>query len=122
MLDKLRSIIDKVEKLGADFVEARYDELNIQTIIKENERIEECKKIRRAGAGFNIYYKGATGYAFSADLTADKLLECAENAFNIAKASSDVTGIKTEFPQKNLEKILLLYDYIMLMFRGKNFL
>ncbi|MEJ2278525.1 MAG: TldD/PmbA family protein [Candidatus Lokiarchaeota archaeon] len=108
MLDKLRSIIDKVEKLGADFVEARYDELNIQTIIKENERIEECKKIRRAGAGFNIYYKGATGYAFSADLTADKLLECAENAFNIAKASSDVTGIKTEFPKERSAPMVIL--------------
>ncbi|TFF63838.1 MAG: TldD/PmbA family protein [Promethearchaeota archaeon] len=99
MIEKLQSVIKHLENKGAEFVEARYDELNIQTIIKEKERIEECKKMKRAGAGFNVYYKGATGYAFSADLTDERLIQCAESALSIAKASSTATKIKSQFPK-----------------------
>jgi TldD protein len=69
-------------------VEARYDELKIQTIIKENQRIQECKAMRQGGVGFNVFYKGATGYAFSPNLNLKKLEESAFTAFKIAKASA----------------------------------
>ncbi|MFX1310338.1 MAG: TldD/PmbA family protein, partial [Promethearchaeota archaeon] len=61
-----------------------------------NERIEECKTIKRAGVGFNVYYKGATGYAFSADLTPEALEKSSNDALGIAKASSYAIKIKSE--------------------------
>ncbi|MFX1592977.1 MAG: TldD/PmbA family protein [Promethearchaeota archaeon] len=96
MFDKLQTVISKVESKGAEFVDARYDELLLRTIIKENERIEECKTIKRAGVGFNVYYKGATGYAFSADLTPEALEKSSNDALGIAKASSYAIKIKSE--------------------------
>jgi len=96
MFDKLQTIISKIESKGADFVDARYDELLTRTIIKENERIEECKTLKRAGVGFNVYYKGALGYAFSADLSSKILEQTANNALEIAKASSRAIDIKLE--------------------------
>jgi len=96
MFDKLQAIISRVESKGANFVDARYDELLLRTIIKENERIEECKTIKRAGAGFNVYYQGATGYAFSAELSPKALEQSAYDALGIAKASSHTVTIKSE--------------------------
>ncbi len=96
MFDKLQSIISKVEAKGASFVEARYDELLLRTIIKENERIRECKVLKRAGIGFNVYYKGGAGYAFSADLTTNELEKSAISALGIAKTSASATKIKSE--------------------------
>lgn len=96
MFDKLQAVISRTESKGADFVDARYDELLIRTIIKENERIEECKTLKRAGAGFNVYYQGATGYAFSADLSSKALEQSANNALGIAKVSSHAVTIKSE--------------------------
>jgi TldD protein len=95
MFDKLHHIIKRVEKEGADFVEARYDELKIQTIIKENHRIQECKAMRQGGVGFNIFYKGATGYAFSPNLNSEHLEKSAFSAFNIAKASAEMVKSKS---------------------------
>ncbi len=96
MFDELQTIISKVEAKGADFVEARYDELLLRTIIKDNERIQECKAMKRAGVGFNVYYKGATGYAFSADLSKTILEQSAISALGIAKASASAVSIKSE--------------------------
>jgi predicted Zn-dependent protease len=96
MFDKLQSIISKVEAKGASFVEARYDELLLRTIMKENERVQECKVLKRAGIGFNVYYKGGAGYAFSADLNTKELEQSALSALGIAKTSASATKIKSE--------------------------
>ena len=106
MFDKLQSIINKIESLGADFVESRYDELLIRTYIKENGRFTNLKTVKRAGVGFNVYYRGATGYAFSADLDPMELEKSAKSALGIAKASAPAVIIKTEVeplkPTKNV--------------------
>ncbi len=96
MFDELQATISKLEPMGADFVDARYDELLLRTIIKDNERIAECKTIKRAGVGFNVYYKGATGYAFSADLSPKALEESSKDAFGIAKACANSVNVKLE--------------------------
>ncbi|HDZ18589.1 hypothetical protein LCGC14_1020210 [marine sediment metagenome] len=106
MFDKLQAVISMVESKGAEFVDARYDELLLRTIIKENERIEKYKTIKRAGVGFNVYYKGATGYAFSANLSIASLEQSAISALGIAKACAPAISIKSEIepldPIKNV--------------------
>ena len=60
MFDILQKMIKKAESSGADFVDARYDSLTINEIIKENGNISRFKTSKRSGIGFNVYYHGAT--------------------------------------------------------------
>ncbi len=111
MFDELQSVISKTEALGANYVEARYDELLLRSIIKENGQIVECKAMKRAGVGFNVSYQGATGYAFSADLATSAMEHAAASAFGIAKASAPVAVIKSEFePFQKIDKVHLKPD------------
>jgi TldD protein len=107
MFDLLQSIISKVESQGADFVDARYDELLLRTIIKENGRITQLKSMQRIGVGFNVYYQGASAYAFSADVSSSKALEhAAKDALGIAKATASEVIVKSEVeprqPSRNI--------------------
>ena len=99
MFEKLQKAISNVEALGADFVEARYDGFDIQTIIKENGRITQLATRKRAGIGFNVFYKGATAYAFSADTSPEALDKAAKSALGIAKASSGAVIVKSEIDE-----------------------
>lgn len=104
MFDDLNKIIKKLENKDSDFVEARYDELKIQTIIKENERIQECKAMKQVGVGFNVFYKGATGYAFSPDIDSKRMEKAANTALKIAKASAMESKGKSELAYQKGEK------------------
>ena len=106
MFDKLQKSIKATENAGAKFVDARYDDLTLRTIIKENGVITNFKTMKRAGVGFNVYYGGVSGYAFSADLSQSALDNAAKKALGIAKASSSVATLKSEYeptaPTKNV--------------------
>ncbi len=97
MFDKLQASIRTAEKEGADFVDARYDELTLRTIVKDNGRISQLKTMKRAGIGFNVFYQGASGYAFTADLSKAATDQAARSALGIAKASAPVVTIKSEY-------------------------
>ncbi|MHA2254034.1 MAG: TldD/PmbA family protein [Candidatus Kariarchaeaceae archaeon] len=97
MFEKLQASIRMVEKEGADFVDGRYDVITLRTIIKDNGRIRQLKTMRRTGIGFNVFYKGASGYAFTADLTKTATDQAARSALGIAKASAPVATIKSEY-------------------------
>ena len=43
MLDKLQQVISKTEAKGAEFVDARYDELLLRTIIRIMDDFENSK-------------------------------------------------------------------------------
>ncbi|MHA2170564.1 MAG: TldD/PmbA family protein [Candidatus Kariarchaeaceae archaeon] len=107
MFDELQNTIKIVEKEGAEFVDSRYDELVLRTIIKDNGRIRQFKEMKRSGVGFNAFYQGASGYSFTADLSKDAMHNAAKNALGIAKASSKVAVIKAEYetlqPIKNVK-------------------
>lgn len=107
MFDQLQKIIQKTEEKGASFVDARYDEIFLRTIMKENGRITNLKTMKRAGVGFNVYYDGVPGYAFSAVLSDEAMEKAATDALGIAKASSKVAFLKSEYepgkPQKNVD-------------------
>ncbi len=108
MFDELQKIIHKGESLGADYIDARYDELLLRTIIKENGRITQLKTMNRTGVGFNVYYKGASAYAFSADISNPKALEqAALDALGIAKATSNKVIVKAEIEPQSAVKVKL---------------
>ncbi len=97
MLDKLNKAIKIAENNGAKFVDARYDNLLIRTIVKDNGRISNLKAMKRAGVGFNVFYKGASGYAFTADISDAALENAVIKALGIAKASAPAVVIKSEY-------------------------
>ncbi len=107
MFDKLQTAIKTAESKGANFVDARYDELLVRTVIKDNGRISNLKTMKRAGVGFNVFYQGASGYAFTADLSQSAMTDAAIKALGIAKASAPMVLIKSEYesatPTKNLD-------------------
>ncbi|MCK5343927.1 MAG: TldD/PmbA family protein [Candidatus Heimdallarchaeota archaeon] len=108
MFEELQRIIKKGESLGADYIDARYDELLLRTIIKENGRITQLKTMNRTGVGFNVYYKGASAYAFSADISNSKALEqAALDALGIAKATSNKVIVESEIDPRPPVKISL---------------
>jgi TldD protein len=110
MFDSLQTLIQKAESLGADFVDSRYDSLTLKTVIKENGRITQFKTSKRSGVGFNVYYQGATAYAFSADLNIGALEEAILKALKIAKATAPSVLIKSEIDRKDPQKVNLTHD------------
>ncbi|NHJ32980.1 MAG: TldD/PmbA family protein [Asgard group archaeon] len=94
LFDILRYGLDVGEKLGADNVEARIDDLQLRTLIKENKKIKETNINRRSGLGITTYYKGVSGYSYTANLEKKAVKECVKNAFGIAKASSSIAKLK----------------------------
>jgi TldD protein len=105
LFDELRHGIDIGEKIGADYIEARYDDLQLRTLVRENQKIKETNLNRRRGIGIVAYYKGVSGYSYSASLDKKAVENCVKDAFGIAKASADVATIKVEFdPREKANK------------------
>jgi len=65
LFDLLRNALDKGEKLGAEYIEARYDDLQLRTLVKENQKIKETNLNRRRGVGVVAYYQGVPGYSYT---------------------------------------------------------
>lgn len=96
MFDLLEYGLRKAEKLGADFVEARFDDLATREFRMEKKIVKDVKNFRRVGIGIHTFYKGATGYSFTVELSKKAVAETAARAFNIAKVSSATARIKVE--------------------------
>jgi len=96
LFELLQYGVKKGEDLGADFVEARFDDLFIREILVERKIVKDVKTLRRVGIGINTHYRGATGYSFSVDLSKKGIAEAATRSVNIAKASSAIAEMKVE--------------------------
>ena len=96
MLELLEHGITKGEKLGADFVEARFDDFHTREIRTEMHEVKDIKTVRRVGVGINLYYNGTSGYSFATRLSNEAVEEAAKRAFKIAKTSSASAKIKID--------------------------
>jgi predicted Zn-dependent protease len=75
MIELLQYGVKKGEELGAEFVEARFDDLSIREILVENKVVKDVKTLRRVGIGIYTYYSGATGYSSTVDLSKNKSIK-----------------------------------------------
>lgn len=98
MFDLLQYCVKEGEKCGAQFVEARAEEVSQLVMVRENDQIKETNVVRRKGIGITSHYKGVTGYSHTAKLDRDSLKECAARSFGIAKASEKIALLRLEFP------------------------
>lgn len=96
MFDLLQYSLKKGEESGADFVEARFDDLFIRELLVEKQIVKDVKTLRRVGIGINTYCRGATGYSFTVDLSKKAIAKAASKSANIAVASSKIAEIKIE--------------------------
>ncbi len=97
MLEKLQECVSVGEKLGADFVEARYDDLNLRTLERTDEIWKEIQVKSRMGFAITCYVDGVSGFSFTPSPENADLKAAAERAFKMAKASSVAAKLKLPF-------------------------
>jgi TldD protein len=100
MLDVLQRCVEYGEKQGAQFVEARYDDLTLRTLVRINETWKEIQVKSRKGVGIACYQDGASGYSYTASDKKGDLEECAKRALKIAKVSARAVTLRLDFDRK----------------------
>ncbi len=96
MLDLLHDAVKSAEKTGASFVEARYDDLTLRTLLRENQEFRDMTTVRRRGLGVAVYFRGAVGYSYTATLGSSAAREAAEKALSLARGSSHILEINQD--------------------------
>ena len=100
VLDLLHKAVDHGHKLGADFVEARYDDLTLTTINYTNVQVKESSTKQRRGIGIMTYINGSPGYSFTPILEADALKETTRRALGIAKSTESLLTFKHKYTDR----------------------
>ena len=82
VFDLLHKATDEGQKAGADFVEARYDDLTLTTINYTNEKVRESSTKQRRGIGIISYVNGSPGYSFTPDINAEAIKETTKRSID----------------------------------------
>ncbi len=100
MLDKLEKCVTLGEKIGAEFVEARFDDLVLRTLQRINEVWKDIILRSRTGIGVVCYCGGASGYSFTPSEDWQKLEKTVNMAVKMAKASARAASLKLDFNRR----------------------
>ena len=111
MLDQIKKNIQRIQKLGATYVDTRwypYEETNSLTMWNGN--LKDASARIESGAGIRVLYKGAWGFSASSDLSNlgamyDRALDNARIAaervtFPVRLAEKDIIQAKFNSPNK----------------------
>lgn len=107
MIDKLNAGVQFGESLGADFMELRYDNLNILTINNTNLDLKDVLTKQTKGVGIMAYVKGVEGSSFTPDLSQKGINEAVKKAYQMAHGIAPHSKLNLPFPRtnKNSQKI-----------------
>ncbi|MBN2228601.1 MAG: TldD/PmbA family protein [Candidatus Thorarchaeota archaeon] len=97
MLDNLHECVRIGEDLGADFVEARFDDLTLRTLQRINDIWQDIQFKSRMGFAVTAYVDGISGFSFTPSSDKKDIRLAAENAYKMAKASSRAAKLKLPF-------------------------
>ena len=97
MLERLEKCVEHGEKLGAEFVEARYDDLILRTLQRINNTWKDIVLRSRVGVGIVSYCEGTSGYSFTSSLTQEDLKKTVEQSVKMARAAAKVATLKLGF-------------------------
>ncbi len=100
MLEKLQECVEFGDKLGAGFVEVRFEDLILRTLERINDNWKNVILRSRAGVGVVCYHGGASGYSFTSSDDERELKETVSRAFKMAKASAKVASLKLSFDKR----------------------
>jgi len=101
IFDILHKAVKHGEEIGASFIEARMDNLNLTTINYTNEIITESSTRERRGIGIVAYVDDTVGYSFTPVLTPEAIKETTKRAAKIAKASAFLSKEKETFDERD---------------------
>jgi len=104
MMEKLNKCVQLGEKLGADFVEVRFDDLVLRTLQRVNDSWKDVVLRSRRGVGVTCYCDGVSGYSFTANEDDKELEQTTTKAFKIARASSNVASLRLNFKERSAVK------------------
>ena len=100
-IDDLEHSLQKLESIiKADFIEIRYDDLQLRTLEKENENWREIQSKRRKGIAVTTYLKGAMGFSSTAILTEDSILEAGLRSFKVCQVSAENSSLDLSFAKE----------------------
>ena len=97
MLDELQECVRVGEKLGADFVEARYDDLQLRALQRIDDTWQDIQVKSRMGFAITAYIDGVSGFSFTPSTKKKDIRLASEKAYRMAKASSKVATLKLPF-------------------------
>ena len=86
--------------MGADFIEARYDDLILRTLQRTNNIWKDIVLRSRIGVGIVSYFDGTSGYSFTSRLSQADLNKTAEQSVKMAKASAKAATLKLGFRER----------------------
>ncbi len=93
MKNKLKEIILYLKQKQVDYADARYVNCETEAITVANSSVDAFVRNSNVGVGIRVLFKGAWGFASTADLTTGSLKKTANLALQIARASA--TTIKS---------------------------
>jgi TldD protein len=100
MLETLEKCVEMGEKLGAGFIEARFDDLTLRTLNRVNDIWKDVILRSRTGIGIACYHGGAAGYSFTSSKQEIELEQTVTRAFKMAKASAKAASLKLDFDRR----------------------
>ncbi|HEX7433400.1 MAG TPA: TldD/PmbA family protein [Anaerolineaceae bacterium] len=99
MQEQLQQQINRLRKLGASYVDARwYPVEETSTLAVLNGNLKDATSSRESGAGIRVLYKGAWGFSASSDL--GNLTALCDKALDNARAAAE----RVTFPVRLAEK------------------
>jgi len=104
MLDRLQECVRIGEDLGADFVEARYDDLTLRALQRINDIWQDIQVKSRMGFAITAYVDGVSGFSFTPSEERNDLRIAVEKAYKMAKASSRAAKLKLPFDRGSTVK------------------
>ena len=104
MINKLQQCVRIGEDLGADFVEARYDDLTLRTLQRINDIWQDIQVKSRMGFAITAYVDGVSGFSFTPSTEMKDIKLATENAYKMAKASSGAAKLKLPFDRRDAVK------------------
>ena len=97
MLDQLQECVSVGENLGADFVEARYDDLQLRALQRIDDTWQDIQVKSRMGFAITAYVDGVSGFSFTPSTEKKDIRLAVEKAYRMAKASSKAATLKLPF-------------------------
>jgi len=100
--DILQKLVDHGQKLGAEFVDVRFEEVKSLSV----RLVDGIPKIDYGvdrGIAIRVYYGGVIGFAYTSRLNWDNLRKTLERAFALARASAGVSRIPKPVELKAVE-------------------
>lgn len=84
----LSKVVDTGQKLGAEYVEVRAQNLFQTTLTIKDSRVEAVRKGTEKGAAIRVFVNGAWGFASLGTLEQQSLKNSVAEAYKMAKAAS----------------------------------